>query len=329
MKQLVIQEPGAAIVTEAEIPKPQDNEILIRVDLCGICGTDIHIFEGEYLGDYPVVPGHEFAGTVEKTGSDVTGFRPGDRVAVEPNLSCGTCSFCIDGKTNFCSSWQGIGVTLPGGMAEYTCAPQSNVFHINSIPSEAAIFMEPLSCVLHGIGKLSLKPGMEVFLAGAGPIGILILQVLRTHGVRVTAGEPSPDRRRHAEHAGAAAVFEDSQTASGTGFDIAIDATGIPSVMEQLIPLVKKGGELLYFGVPPERAEVRIPAFRLFEYGLSFHGSYTSVKRSREAVSLLDTGNVNTSGLLTHTVPLERFEEGIGLIRNAAESGAMKVAVKP
>jgi threonine dehydrogenase-like Zn-dependent dehydrogenase len=176
---------------------------------------------------------------------------------------------------------------------------------------------------------------MDIFIAGAGPIGLLLLHALASEGCRITAGELSAARRDKAMSYGAANAIDTSSSFDAVseicpdGFDIAVDATGLPAVMEQLVPLVKKGGEILYFGVPDEGDEIRIPAFRMFSYGLSFHSSYTSVNNSEEALQLLSSGNVNGAGLLTHTVPLEEFEEGINLVKNAAESGALKVAIRP
>ena len=127
MKALVIDEPGKARVADVPKPAPGPGEVLIRVERCGICGTDVHIFRGEYLGDYPITPGHELAGEVAAVGNGVASFAPGDRVAIEPNIACDSCPACLSNRQNFCENWKAVGVTLPGGMAEYVVAPADAV----------------------------------------------------------------------------------------------------------------------------------------------------------------------------------------------------------
>ena len=126
MTVLEIEKPNHFNTQSVTLPTPAPHEVLIKVQACGICGTDIHILKGEYLGDYPIVPGHEFAGDILAIGNDVTRFKQGDRVAVEPNISCGNCHFCLENKENFCKNWSATGVTQQGGMAQYVCVPENN-----------------------------------------------------------------------------------------------------------------------------------------------------------------------------------------------------------
>ncbi|HAF86462.1 MAG TPA: L-threonine 3-dehydrogenase, partial [Sphaerochaeta sp.] len=130
MKALVIERPNTAIVKEVPIPEVGKGEIRIKVQASGICGTDIHIYRGEYLGSYPTIPGHEFAGIVDAVGEGVTRFALDDHVAVEPNISCNNCSACFSGRPNFCENWQGIGVTRSGGFAQYVVVPETAAFSI-------------------------------------------------------------------------------------------------------------------------------------------------------------------------------------------------------
>ncbi|GAI30844.1 unnamed protein product, partial [marine sediment metagenome] len=161
---------------------PPQGWITIRVNASGICGTDIHIFLGEYLGDYPIIPGHEFSGDVVAIGDKVDKFQIGDRVAVEPNLSCGICDACLHNRQHFCEDWQGIGVTMSGGMATHVIVPQQAVFTIGDLSFEEAAFMEPLSCVIHGVGLIGAALGASILLIGAGPIGMLLLRTLKNIG---------------------------------------------------------------------------------------------------------------------------------------------------
>jgi len=193
MKALRIERPNRATLVELPIPQPGENEVQIKVMASGVCGTDVHILRGEYLGDYPVIPGHEFSGVVERVGERVTRFQVGNRVAVEPNIACDNCYNCLHNRQNFCLNWQAIGVTRPGGMAQYVVAPEKSVFAIGDLPFEHGAFMEPLSCVLHGIERARIRLADRVAILGAGPIGILLLQATQLQGaVQVTVVEKNP-----------------------------------------------------------------------------------------------------------------------------------------
>ena len=139
---------------------------MIQVMASGICGTDLHIYRGEYMGKYPVIPGHEFSGVVAARGSGVTRFKVGDRVAVEPNIACDNCLNCLNNRQNFCLNWQAIGVTLPGGMEEYVIVPERAAFDIGQLPFEIGAFMEPLSCVVHGIERAHIGMADQVGIFG-------------------------------------------------------------------------------------------------------------------------------------------------------------------
>ena len=175
MRAAKVNQPGQMQMVEIPCPEPAPDEVLIRVMASGICGTDVHIFRGEYLGDYPVIPGHEFSGVVEAVGGRVTRFKAGDRVAVEPNIACDNCEACLNNRQNFCLNWSAVGVTRPGGMEQYTTAPEKVTFDIGDLSFEQAAFMEPLSCVLHGLERLGPDLADKVAILGAGPIGALLL----------------------------------------------------------------------------------------------------------------------------------------------------------
>ncbi|MEW5815886.1 MAG: alcohol dehydrogenase catalytic domain-containing protein [Spirochaetota bacterium] len=252
-KIVLIRKPKRADVIVQRIPEIADNEVLIKVMANGICGTDVHIFEGSYMGQYPIVPGHEFSGIVEKAGKYVTRIKKGDRVAVEPNIACDNCWYCLNNEQNFCDNWQAIGVTLPGGMAQYVTVPEKAVFSIGSIPFSVGAFMEPLSCVLHGIEKLEIKPGQRILIIGAGPIGMLLLQIAQIKGsTEATVIDTNSKRAEFAEKFGATATSSSLKEVNGSAFDVVIDATGVPDVMGKSIHFARKGGKVLLFGVPPQ-----------------------------------------------------------------------------
>ncbi len=315
MEAIVIQKPKEIQLLERDIPEPGPGEVLIKVMASGICGTDIHIYNGEYLGEYPVIPGHEFSGVIESTGSRVTRFKVGDRVAIEPNIACDNCIHCLNNRQNFCLNWQAIGVTLPGGMEQYVTAPEKAVFNIGELPFEQGAFVEPLSCVIHGVERARLKLADQVAILGAGPIGDLILQMCRLQGAaHITMLENNPGRAELARKLGADQVFDRIEALQPNTYDVVIDATGVIPVMSRTIDFVRSGGTVLLFGVPPSGKMMEIEAFKIFQKGLTVLSSYTSVRNSFQAVNLLRSGQIKVKPLISHCLQLKEMPDAIEMI---------------
>lgn len=329
MRALVIESPGVARVKEVPTPAPGPGEVLIRVEACGICGTDVHIFRGEYMGDYPLVPGHELAGEIVALGEGIRRFQVGDRVAVEPNIACGNCKACLNNRQNFCENWQAIGVTLPGSMAEYVVAPEPAVFAIGALSFEEGAFMEPLSCVVHGVERAGIRLGDNVAILGAGPIGLLMVQTVRLQGAAsISVLERRAARRELAARLGASQCAATLEELTPDAYDVVIDATGVPEVMSHTLSLVRKGGSILLFGVPPRGTHLVLDAFAVFEKGIRLSSSFTSVRNSYQAVGLLSAGLVQVGDLISHRLPLAGFERGVRLIETGDED-VKKVILYP
>ena len=329
MRAAKIVKPGEIVVQEVEKPQPGAGEVLVRVMASGICGTDVHIFHGEYMGDYPIIPGHEFSGTVEAIGAGVTRWKIGDRVAVEPNIACDNCENCLNNRQNFCLNWQAVGVTRPGGMAQYTTVPEKAVFDVGDLPFEQAAFVEPLSCVLHGMERLKLANGDRVVILGAGPIGLLLQQVARINGAsHLTMVDKNAARLAFAGQLGADALASGLDELQPDGYDAVIDATGVIAVMRRAIDYARPGGRVLLFGVPPAGQEISMEAFKIFRKGLTVLSSFTSVRNSYQAVNLLRSGRIQAGELVSHRLPLEDFQRGIGIIEAGTES-VKKVLIMP
>ena len=328
MKALQVAKAHESQIITLDRPEPGPDEILIKVMASGICGTDIHILEGEFMADYPVIPGHEFAGIVEQVGKAVSRIRPGDHVAVEPNIACGNCSYCFDSQPNFCENWQALGVTLPGAMAECVVAPEKAAFHIGDLEFEEGAFVEPLSCVLHGVQKARVRLADHVLILGAGPIGNLLLQTVKVRGARsVTVVEPDQVRADTAKEAGADQICRSLDDLPGEAFEVVIDATGVIPVMRRTPEFARKGGTILLFGVPPKN-KVEFDAFTLFLKGLTILTSFTSVRNSIQAIELLKNRRINVKRLVSHRLPLAAFEQGVDLIKNKKEN-VKKVLIIP
>lgn len=329
MKAAQIHQPNSLEIIEIPTPQPGEHELLIQVKASGICGTDIHILRGEYLGPYPVIPGHEFSGVVAEAGSAVRRFKPGDRVAVEPNISCDNCHNCLNNRQNFCLNWQAVGVTRPGGMAQYVTAPEKACFSIGDLPFEAGAFMEPLSCVLHGMERLQVEPADKIALLGAGPIGCLLLQVARLQGAaEVTVVEKNPSRLEASRAFGADRLCSSLDELPKDHYDAVIDATGALPVLARSLEFARPGGRVLWFGVPPAGQTIPLEPFTVFHKGLTVLSSYTSVRNSTQALDLLKSGRVCVERLVSHRLPLDGLLQGIESIERGAP-GVMKVLIAP
>ena len=329
MRAARINQPGQMQILEIPRPEPAPGEVLVRVMASGICGTDIHIFRGEYLGGYPVIPGHEFAGVVEAVGSGVVRFKAGDRVAIEPNIACDNCENCLNNRQNFCLNWQAVGVTRLGGMAQWTTAPEKVVFDIGDLPFEAGAFVEPLSCVLHGLERLGPDMADKVAILGAGPIGILLLQGARLRGAsQVTVVDKNAVRLQFAGEMGADLALTSLDDLKVDSYDTVIDATGVIPVMQRTVDFARPGGKVLLFGVPPSGKALCVEAFKIFRKGLTVLSSFTSVRNSYQAIDLLRSGSIRVDQLVSHHLALEEFQRGIEIIEGGLE-GVKKVQIRP
>lgn len=324
MEAAVITAPHKAAVQQWSAPEAGPGEVLIKVQSAGLCGTDLQVYSGEYMTRYPIVPGHEFAGTVVQLGPGVTRLAVGDRVAADPNVACNRCYFCQRNEQNHCEHWQGIGITRDGAFAPYVSAPVANVFDIGDLAFDVAAMVEPLACVVYGLERARVNLGAEVLIVGAGPIGLLHLQTVRMDGAAsIVVTDVKRDRLKLVEELGGIPVHAGPEQAAALGriasrgFDLVIDATGVPSVIEESVRYVKRGGKLLVFGVCPPDAFIRINPFEMFQKDLTILGSFAVKKTFPEAISLLQSGFIDTERLISDRLPIsefartiERFERG-------------------
>ncbi len=322
-------------VREAPDPEPGPEDVLIRVHSCGICGTDQHIFDGDVGGPLPLIGGHELAGEVVSVGAEVPDdFPVGGRVAVEPNISCGSCFYCQRGQVNHCMRWSAIGVTRDGGFADYVVAPATNVYRVGEMDYEVAAFIEPLSCVVYGLKRLEIPLGANVLIYGAGPIGLLMLQLVRHGGAsEIAVVDLKQDKLDLAGTLGASITVAAGPSAdpalreaSPLGFDVVIDCTGVPSVVEHTFTHVRNNGKLLFFGVNPPDARISISPYEVYRRDLQIFGSFALRFTFQDALALLESGAVDVKPLLSERLPIDRFAEALGL---AGSGEALKVQIQP
>lgn len=316
------------------------DEVRIRVMACGVCGTDVHIYHGEAGSAEvtpPVVLGHEYAGIVEEVGADVKGLAPGDHVAVDPNIYCGACTPCRDGKKQFCEHLQALGVTRDGGFAQYSAAPAAQCFKLApELPFEAGAMAEPLACCLHGIDAAGIRPGSTVCVIGGGAIGLLMVQLARLSGAaKVILSEPVELRRSAGLSVGADLAVDPlredlsarvREAAGKSGADVVIECVGNTAATRSAFEAAGFGATVLLFSVPAPTATVPLPLFDVYKKELAIRGSFINPDTHLRAVELLSAGRINVEPLITHTFGIGEMEQAIKM-QMGGES--IKVMVLP
>jgi len=315
MRAVVFPQPETISVERVDDPTCAPDEAVVRVSRCGICGTDMHIYHNEYMSTFPLIPGHEFAGTVVEVGREVTDLRVGDRVAVDPNLYCGRCDYCRNEQANHCRNWQGVGVTRNGGFAEYVNAPARACYKLPEGMSDLeAAFIEPLSCVVHALKRIHIAPGSSAVVYGSGPMGLLLLQALRRHGAaRVVMVDKQPARLELAKKLGGDTVEAGPGSAEALrdhapdGFHLVVDATGVPAVVERAFDHLRPRGTYLQFGVTPRTAKVAVSPYDIFHNDWTITGTFALCYTFLPAIELLRHGVVDVRPLVSDVAPLEDF----------------------
>ncbi len=308
-------------VTEVDIPAVGDNQVRVKVKYCGVCGTDIHIYNGDG-GAAEVVPpaiiGHEFSGVVEQVGANVKSVKPGDRVAVDPNDMCGECYFCRNGQAHFCTNSIGYGTTAPGGFAEYVVAKEKQVYKIpDNMSFQTAALVETVSCCVHGIDLCDIKAGQTVLIIGCGPIGLLMLQLAKLAGAgKIIASEIVPEKRELALKFGADIVVdpinEDLDHILNTNtenVDCVIECAGTIRTIEQAIHYAGKGATVMMFGLTAPDAVATIKPYEIFQKELKVTSSFINPYTFSRAIQVLSTGKVVTDDIITDVIPLDEINK--------------------
>ncbi|MFQ5835635.1 MAG: alcohol dehydrogenase catalytic domain-containing protein [bacterium] len=321
-----------------EIPVPQiktEDEVLLEVEAASICGTDVHILE--VPPGHPATPGtilsHEYVGRVLEMGKGVSQFKAGDRVVVDPNLKCGSCSYCKMGMPNMCENMTTLGIFIDGGFASYNVAPAKALHPISPhLPSELAVFAEPLSCVVNATQKLHIHPGESVVVLGAGPIGLLFTQIFKASGAgKILVSEISEYRARFAQESGATRVMnplkEDLEAVvkdeTGLGADVVVDAVGV--LFKVAMGIVRRGGQVLLFG-QNYQARAEVAQNDITRNELIILGSFIAKFTFPPTIKIIESRVLNLEKLITHRLPLSEIHQGLEAMRNQK---AIKVVITP
>ncbi len=333
MKAVVFHAPRKVSVEEVLDPVPGPGRVTVKVHGCGICGTDLHIYDGEFIARYPLIPGHEFSGVVHEVGSDVAGIEPGQPVTVDPSLPCGECYYCRRNEQNQCERWNAVGVTVPGGFAEYVAVPAQNVYPLpEEVSLDEGAFTEPLACVVYALYRLRVRLGDRVLIFGAGPMGLLLQQVITHSGAaEVVTVDVAPPKLEMAGRLGASRTVLASEAPAlllrdyPRGFDVVVDATGVPAVIESMFRYAGPRARILQFGVAPSDAHVRVSPFEIYRKDWEIYGSMALVRTFQPAIALLK-GVVKVAPLITRRIRLEQMP---ATIAQPKEERDLKILVQP
>lgn len=329
MKAAVITAPGAVEVSTVPDPTPGRREVMVAVAGCGICGTDLHILEGEFAPALPVIPGHEFAGEVVAVGADVTEVAVGDQVAVDPSIYCGECHYCRIGRGNLCERWAAIGVTMAGGAAEFAVAPVANCVKLPTSvrPADAAL-IEPLSCAVRGFDVLPRRMGDHYLIYGAGTMGLMNLELAKRAGAAsVDLVDLNPDRLTTAVTLGCSnAVTSADELDRPRGWEIVIDCTGVVAAIEDGLERVGRGGTFLQFGVSAEKAVARWSPFKIYNQEITIAGSMAVLHSYERAAELFAGGVLQPEIMISDRYPLQQYPQALAQFKAGV---GRKIQVNP
>ncbi|MCP4399911.1 MAG: alcohol dehydrogenase catalytic domain-containing protein, partial [bacterium] len=287
------------------IPYPEhSDDVLVKIEACGICGTDLNVLAvpAAHKATPGITIGHEGVGTVERVGADVTDLQPGDRVVIAPRLTCGKCRYCRKGLDNQCCNYVSIGTTMNGAFAPYLRAPQRAFFKIAShVPSDDAVFFEPLSCAIGAAARTPIQAGDNVAILGAGPMGAIFALLYRTLGAaKVMIADISPYRLDFARTLGVDEVLNPQkidlidavQDITGIGADLVVDAVG--NQIKAAISLTRRGGHVILFGLRPHDNPA-VNQYSITRYDLTLHGTFVGLKPFTQTIKLLESGRIHPS----------------------------------
>jgi len=343
MKALVLEEYKKLTLSDVPKPEPGERDLLVRIQACGICGSDVHGFDGSTGRRIPpIVMGHEAAGLVEAVGDKVEGFAVGDRVTFDSTVSCGHCSYCRAGRINLCENRMVLGVSCDefkrdGCFAEYATIPQNIAYHLPAdFPYEHAALIEAVSIAVHAAGRPGIQLGDSAVVVGSGMIGLLVIQAVKAAGAsQIIAVDLADEKLAMAAELGATATLsagtEDvaarvAELTGGEGAHHAFEVVGANPTVQSAIDCVRKGGHITLVGnLAPE---VTLPLQKVVTRELTLHGSCASNGEYPACIDLMAAGVINVAPLISATSPLQDAASWFDRLY-AGEAGLMKVVVTP
>jgi L-iditol 2-dehydrogenase len=343
MKSMMLTEPKKLEIQDSPIPSFGKDEVLIRVKACGICGSDVHGYDGSSGRRIPpLIMGHEAAGLIEECGSEVSGFSKGDRVTFDSTVYCGKCSYCKKGQVNLCDNRMVLGVSCDdyrrhGAFAEFVTVPSHIIYKLpDTFPFEHAAMIEAVSVAVHAVGRISFDNGDKSLVVGAGMIGLLLIQAIHSAGCReIIAVDMDNDRLNLAKKLGATQVINSQEVdalrfilneTGGQGVDKSFEVVGATPTVQLSIHAVRKGGSVVMVGnLAPE---VELPLQSVVTREISLFGTCASAGEYPKCIELMADGLIQVDPLISAKVALEEGPEWFDRLYGR-EPGLMKVILKP
>ncbi|KAF8639116.1 hypothetical protein AX17_001731 [Amanita inopinata Kibby_2008] len=339
MQAVCYNAPNDLQIVDTPIPKIAEDQVLIKVSCCGICGTDHHLAVGEFLGKYPLIPGHEFVGEIVQVGKSVSNLAVGDRCVADNTVLCETCFFCRRGQHVLCENLEALGVTMGGGFAEYVAIQSKKVYKIFNLTDEEATLIEPTSCAIHGLDKLGSAVGTEALVLGCGPTGLVLAQLLKLNGAsKVVIASNKGIKTEIARRLEASdEIIELDRNNPGPqweklkhdypyGFDVVVEATGSAQVAQDAINYVRRGGTLMLYSVYAEKDRVSYPPSKIFGDEIKIIGSFAQTHCFPRAVAYLDGGKIRVKGMVTDSFAIKDYQKALDKMNSRQ---ACKVVVRP
>lgn len=329
MKAAIISGVGQISVENVEDPKPRAREVVVEVAGAGICGTDLHILDGEFAPTLPIIPGHEFSGTVVAVGADVTELAPGARVAVDPSLYCFECYQCRRGRNNLCERWGAIGVSVSGGAAQYAVAPVANCWVVpDGLELSDASLVEPLSCAVRGFDVLQPKLGDTYLIYGSGTMGLMMMELAKRAGAAsVSMVDLNPERLDTARQLGCTdAVTSADELDYPHLWDVVIDCTGVEAAIADGLNRVGKGGTFQQFGVTAYSARAVIEPYKIYNQEIRIVGSMAVLRSFERAGDLLAIGALKPDVMISHRFGLDEYATAIDQFKSGV---GRKIQIQP
>jgi L-iditol 2-dehydrogenase len=329
MKAALLVGPEKAVIAEAAEPRPAPDEVMIQPTLAGICGTDISFYMGHRLVPYPFILGHEVVGRVIAVGTDVSKFRVGQRVIVEPNYPCGVCRLCIAGRGAVCAQKKSMGVNIPGCFAQRATAPAEFVWPLpDSISDQDAATIEPLAVSIHGLVQSGARAGDTVAVLGCGVVGLLLIHGAAAAGVRVIAHDRIADKLAMARMLGAISASESGDVEAlwqTENVSTVFECAGASPTVELALKAAPRGAHVILLGLASTPASF-VP-MRLVREGINLHTSmiYSHPADFKYVIEMVAKGALHPASVVTHTYPLEKIGEALEL---GNTGGAGKIHIK-
>lgn len=316
MKRFVMTAPGEGHFDTAPIPDLEhDKDVRIKILAAGVCGTDVHIWQGHRPQKFPFVVGHEYVGTVDAVGKAVTKVKVGDYITGEANYSCGQCQMCSTGHGNLCPEKRIVGINVPGVFQEYTVAPERYVWPIpTSISTREGAAIEAGIVGFHATNRANIKAADRVLIFGAGSVGLWALQCAAVRGGRVFMADLNRERLAIATKLGAEKVFCTADGPIDEKFDIVIDAAGVPATVQQTVPRTRDGGTIVFVGICNKQVE--LDQTNITRRELNIHGAVASCAEYPAFIHLLASGKISGDKIATHVLPFEQLTKAIELMAN-------------